>query len=149
MDISKNTSNLLLVDSSVLPEVFEKVVEAKKHLAMGKVKNNSEAAKLAGISRSAFYKYKDCVFVHNQEIDEKVVTISANLSDNPGVLSGIINEITKLGGNILTLNQNIPVDGVAPISISIRLEKDINLSDITEGLQKLSGIVDLKIRATR
>ncbi len=149
MDISKNTSNLLLVDSSVLPDVFEKVVEAKKLLAMGKVKNNSEAAKLAGISRSAFYKYKDCVFVHNQEIDEKVVTISANLSDNPGVLSGIINEITKLGGNILTLNQNIPVDGVAPISISIRLEKDINLSAITEGLQKLSGIVDLKIRATR
>ena len=149
MDKMNNTSNLLLVDSSVLPDVFEKVVEAKKLLATGQVKNNSEAAKQAGISRSAFYKYKDFVFVHNQEIDEKVVTVSASLNDNPGVLSSVINEITRLGGNILTLNQNIPVDGVAPVSISIRLERNIDLIDITNELRRINGIVDLKIRATR
>ena len=64
-------SRLLLVDSSVLPEVFLRVVEAKRMLAVGQVRSLSEAAKAAGISRSALYKYKDCVFVHNEALDDK------------------------------------------------------------------------------
>ena len=72
-------SRLLLVDSSVLPEVFLRVVEAKRMLAVGQVRSLSEAAKAAGISRSALYKYKDCVFVHNEALDDKVITLSARL----------------------------------------------------------------------
>ena len=52
----------LLVDADVLPEVFVKVLQAKELLASGAVSNISAAAKQAGISRSAFYKYKDTVF---------------------------------------------------------------------------------------
>ena len=49
----------LLVDSSALPDVFLKVLQAKELLASGSVSNISTAARQAGISRSAFYKYKD------------------------------------------------------------------------------------------
>ena len=52
----------LLVDSSALPDVFLKVLQAKELLASGSVSNISTAARQAGISRSAFYKYKDYVF---------------------------------------------------------------------------------------
>ena len=46
----------LLVDVSVLPEVFLKVLKAKELLAAGNAKNVSAATKMAGLSRSAFYK---------------------------------------------------------------------------------------------
>ena len=87
----------------------------------GQGRSLSEAAKAAGISRSALYKYKDCVFVHNEALDDKVITLSARLEDRPGVLSGLLNSLSEQQGNILTVNQNIPVDGVAAVSVSARL----------------------------
>lgn len=143
------TSKLLLVDACVLPEVFEKVVEAKRLLAVGIAKNLSDAAKTAGISRSAFYKYKDYVFMHNENIDEHVVTVNASLIDRPRVLSGMINELSTIGANILTVNQNIPVDGVAPVSISARLGKDIDVTQMISRLNSLDGIVEVKVLTTR
>ena len=52
----------LLVDAAVLPEVFLRVLEAKELLASRRARNISAAVKMAGLSRSAFYKYKDCVY---------------------------------------------------------------------------------------
>lgn len=146
---NKNQPRLLLVDASVLPDVFERVVEAKRLLAVGKVKNLSEAAKEAGISRSALYKYKDYVFMHNENIDERVITLNTNLVDRPGVLSGIINELSVIGANILTVNQNIPVDGVAPVSISARLGLDIDVDRAMRRLEELDGVVEVRVLTTR
>ncbi|MEG0542348.1 MAG: ACT domain-containing protein [Angelakisella sp.] len=146
---NKNQPKLLLVDASVLPDVFERVVEAKRLLAVGKVKNLSEAAKEAGISRSALYKYKDYVFMHNENIDERVITLNTNLVDRPGVLSGIINELSLIGANILTVNQNIPVDGVAPVSVSARLRMDIDVDQAMHRLEQLDGVVEVRVLTTR
>lgn len=146
---NKNQPKLLLVDASVLPDVFERVVEAKRLLAVGQVKNLSEAAKEAGISRSALYKYKDYVFMHNENIDERVITLNTNLVDRPGVLSGIINELSLIGANILTVNQNIPVDGVAPVSISARLGLDIDVDQAMRRLEELDGVVEVRVLTTR
>lgn len=55
-------TSLMLIDSKVLPEVFSKVLHAKKLLADGECKDISEAVKKAEISRSAFYKYRDYSF---------------------------------------------------------------------------------------
>ncbi|MEG2086748.1 MAG: ACT domain-containing protein [Angelakisella sp.] len=144
-----NHPRLLLVDVSVLPDVFERVVEAKRLLAVGKVKNLSEAAKEAGLSRSALYKYKDYVFMHNENIDERVVTMNSNLVDRPGVLSGLINELSLLGANILTVNQNIPVDGVAPVSISARLAVTADVEQMMARLASLDGVVEVRVLTTR
>ena len=133
-------SRLLLVDSSVLPEVFLRVVEAKRMLAVGQVRSLSEAAKAAGISRSALYKYKDCVFVHNEALDDKVITLSARLEDRPGVLSGLLNSLSEQQGNILTVNQNIPVDGVAAVSVSARLPLPMAIETLRQNLLSLPGV---------
>ncbi|MEG1942518.1 MAG: ACT domain-containing protein [Angelakisella sp.] len=146
---NRNQPKLLLVDARVLPDVFERVVEAKRLLAVGKVKNLSEAAKEAGISRSALYKYKDYVFMHNENIDERVITLNTNLEDRPGVLSGIINELSHIGANILTVNQNIPVDGVAPVSMSARLGADIDVDVAMRRLEQLDGVVEVRVLTTR
>lgn len=108
----------IIVDADLLPEVLLKVIEAKKMLSHGKAKNSSEAARLAGISRSAFYKYKDGVAVYNDESRDKIVNYYMTLMDKPGVLSNVLAVLSKYGANVLTLNQNIPIDGASPCTIS-------------------------------
>ena len=108
----------IIVDADLLPEVLLKVIEAKKMLSQGKAKNSSEAARLAGISRSAFYKYKDGVAVYNDESRDKIVNYYMTLMDKSGVLSNVLAILSKYGANVLTLNQNIPIDGASPCTIS-------------------------------
>ena len=136
---------MLLVSEEVLPAVFGRVVEAKRLLAVGRVKNLSEAAKASGISRSALYKYKDHVFVYNEDIDQGVCTITANLEYRHGILSALINRFAQEGANILTVNQNIPADGVAPVSISARLGAGSGAEAMLEQIRSLEGVVEVKL----
>ncbi|MEM1483670.1 ACT domain-containing protein [Oscillospiraceae bacterium PP1C4] len=135
----------LLVDAQVLPDVFSKVVQAKMYLAQGKVKSSSQAAQMAGISRSAFYKYKDSVYMYDERMNENIVTFYLTLEDRPGVLSSMLGELYKAGANIITVNQNIPVDGVAIVSVSARTgNASLSRSEILDMLGSLDGIVEAK-----
>lgn len=139
-------SPYLLVDSKVLPEVFLKVVQAKQLLAQGKVKNLSEATKAAGISRSAFYKYKEHVFTYQDTGTRQMATLTAELADQPGMLSEVLAILSQNGANILTINQNIPMDSVAPISISMRTDSLVaDIEALSRQLQALDGVVNLRI----
>ncbi len=132
----------LLVDSKVLPEVFLKVLEAKTLLAKGKAKNSSEAARMSGISRSAFYKYKDSIHEYDLRMRGSMLTLYISLEDEPGVLSNVMNCIYSMGGNIITINQNIPADGVAPVTISLRFNDDqLGSAQLINSLQKLKGVI--------
>lgn len=139
-----NEEKYLLVDERVVPEIFKKVLEAKKYIATGKAKNSSEAVKLANISRSAFYKYKDRVMEYNSQTANNIITLYLMMEDVPGVLSSVINHLAEYGANILTINQNIPSDGVAAVTISIRTT-DVTLEEeqLFERLRKLRGVVRL------
>lgn len=111
--------NYYLVDSSILPEVYTKVIKAKNLLLSEEAKSVSEAVRIAGISRSAYYKYKDCIFEYNAQ-GEKTATINARLEDNVGVLSSVMNELYLFGANILSVNQSEPVNSIASVSITVR-----------------------------
>lgn len=135
----------LLVDSRVLPDVFYKVVYAKRLLAKGKARSSSEAAKMADISRSAFYKYKDCVFPYESKMGDSIATFSATLEDEPGVLASLIAELYRVGANILTVNQSIPVDGVAPVTVSARtMGVVMNDDELMSVLRSIPGVVDIR-----
>lgn len=129
----------IIVDAELLPEVLLKVIEAKRMLSQGKAKNSSEAARLAGISRSAFYKYKDGVAVYGGDRENKIVTYYLTLMDNPGVLSNVLTVLSKCGANVLTINQNIPLDGAAPVTISFSTG---NLRTDGHGLREAIRSVD-------
>ena len=132
----------LLVDERVVPDIFKKVLEAKKYLATGKAKNSSEAVRLANISRSAFYKYTDRVMEYNSSSSNSIVTFYLTMEDIPGVLSSVINHLAEYGANILTINQNIPSDGVAAVTVSIRMT-DVTLEEeqLIQRLRALKGVV--------
>ena len=132
----------LVVETSALPEVFQRVVYAKQLLEQGKTNNISQAARMAGISRSAIYKYRDAVFPYVREMSGMVVSYYILLRDKPGMLSAIIAELYKNGANILTINQNIPVDGMAPVSISVSLDgtssSDIEILNTIRNMEGVS-----------
>ncbi len=132
---------LLLVDASVLPDVFSKVLEAKEYLQTGHAATAAEAARMAGISRSAFYKYKDAVFPYDAERSGSILTVHLILRDRPGVLSSVLSAFAAAGGNILTVNQNIPAGGVASVSISARTDRlDRSVKAFIQSLQELPGV---------
>ena len=130
-----------LIEEDVVPEIFIKVLQAKRYVATGKAKNASEAAEMADLSRSAFYKYKDKVLEYRMN-DSAVVTLYFSLEDVPGVLSNIINTLYECGANIVTVNQNIPSDGAAPVTISIRTT-DMTLEEepLMERLYQCHGVI--------
>lgn len=132
---------LLLVDASVLPDVFEKVLAAKQLLASGDAQTASEAARKAGLSRSAFYKYKDMVFPYDANGGGQILTVHFVLSDRPGVLSAVLTAFASAGANVLTVNQNIPADGAATVSISARTDRlGLPIETFLQQLYQLQGV---------
>ena len=120
-----------LVSAEALPEVFIKVAEAKRMLQVGEADTAGEAARLVGISRSAFYKYKDAVQPFQNMRAGHIITFYALLKDIPGVLSNYLSIFANSGANILTINQTVPTNGCAGVTISAET------SDMVEGLEEL------------
>jgi len=130
-----------LVDSAILPEVFSKVIEVKKILSTGKVKTVNDAVKEVGISRSAFYKYRDYVFPFYETSRGKVITLFFVVEDFSGILSSIINIIAEANANILTINQNIPINGLADVTISIEtFEMKEDIQNMMAEIRKIEGV---------
>lgn len=141
-----NSGKLVVVNSTVLPEIILKVLEAKRIKARGDVKSSADACRKIGISRSAYYKYKDFVFAYEEKLTNKIVSLYLVLKDEKGALSSILTSLYEMGANILTVNQNIPIDSVATVTISVKLESDtLNTSDIKNRLSALGCVVDVKI----
>lgn len=131
----------LLVETSVLPEVFLKVVKAKEFLATGAAEHTSEAVRMAGLSRSAYYKYKDSVAPYQGKKSGKLITVHAVLQDRPGVLMALISAFYTAGANILTVNQNIPVKDAALVSISARVDSmKITIDELLTSLRSIAGV---------
>lgn len=139
-------NKFLMVNIGVLPAVFTGVMRAKELLASGEATSAAQAARMAGISRSAFYKYKDCVFQMGERTEGRIVNINAVLKDKAGVLSSFISQLYRSGMNIVTVNQGIPVNGAAQVSVSVKTadggtDIDRLISDISE----LEGVVSVNI----
>ena len=103
------------------------------------------AAKAAGISRSAFYKYKDFVHEYNTRLSDSIMTVSVSLMDEPGMLASVLSAVSGSGANILTVHQNIPTDSVAPVSISMRTNQlNCTEEEMLVRLRELPGVLDAK-----
>ena len=130
-----------IVSGDMLPEAAVKTVEAKRLLKNGEVHTMSEAAR---ISRSVFYKYKDKVHPFYDRGIDRTVTLYAQLQDRAGVLSSFLGIFAGAGANILTMNQNIPVDGTASISVTAQTgELVMELSELLEQLRASEGVVEV------
>ena len=141
-----DAQQLVLVDKRALPEVFSKVLQAKSYLAKEEARNSTDACRLAGLSRSAFYKYKDSVFFYEDRDERRVMTYSLYLSDDPGVLLSVLRQLSDFHVNILTVSQNIPVDRVAVVTISFRMngEEELDETAMDRAICAIPGVVRAK-----
>lgn len=134
----------LVIDEKVLPDVFQKVVLANGFLENGEARNTSEATKMAGISRSVFYKYKDAVFPYVMRETNEMLTVQMVLIDRPGVLMNLLAFFYQANANILTVNQNIPVRGRALVSISAKINRmTMTPEEFLEGLRSVDGVIKI------
>jgi len=137
-----------IVEAEALPEIIRKVAQAKQLLEMGEESTVNAAAKAVGISRSAFYKYKDTVRPFNDMLHGRIVTIQVMLRDEPGALSGILHLSAAPGVNILTITTNIPVNGRAAVTITAEtsgVQQPLE-SLLAEG-EKTTGVLRCEILA--
>ena len=137
-----------IVDAGALPDIFLKVAEAKRMLETGEVGTVNLATRRVGISRSAFYKYKDAVRPFNDMLHGRIVTFQVLLKDQPGALSGALNVLAGTGVNILTINQNIPVNGCAVVTMTAETSalRD-SLEEVLDSLSAGPGVVKCEILA--
>ena len=141
-------SKLFIVDGELLPEIFLKVIEAKEYLQTGQCATVGAAAEKAGISRSAFYKYKNGIMPFRDMKGEQVVTMSLITHDKPGVLSGVLSIFADSGANILTINQSIPTDGVGMVTLSITTEElRLPLEELFARVEALPSVVRFELLA--
>ncbi|MCR5199978.1 MAG: ACT domain-containing protein [Saccharofermentans sp.] len=130
-----------LVDKKVLPEVFIKVMEVKQRLNTGESSSVNEAVRKTGLSRSAYYKYKDSVLPFFEATNGKKVTLLITVENFQGILSSIINVISATKASILTINQNIPINGLADISISLDTASMFgSVEDIMNDINRIAGV---------
>lgn len=130
----------LLIDASILPDVYTRVIKAKNLLLSGEASSVSQAAKIAGISRSAYYKYKDKVIEYKNDL-QGTATFGAKLQDNAGVLSSVMNEIYLAGANVLSINQSSPVNDIASVSITVSLsDSTLTTEEILTKIKEVGGV---------
>ena len=137
-----------IVAANALPEIFVKVAEAKRMMQTGEADTVGDATKKAGISRSAFYKYKDSVQPFNDMKAEHIITFYGMLKDNTGVLSHVLGIFASSGANILTINQSIPTNGCAAVTISAETSAMENsLEQLITDVSALDNVIKFEILA--
>lgn len=127
-----------LVREDVLTESMKKTLKAKFLLESGKVDQVNDAVAQVGLSRSAFYKYRDSVFAFHSLVKEKIITLFIFLQDRSGALSEVLKTVADLGCNVLTINQTIPLQGRANVTLSI--ETGAMVVELSELLEKIEAV---------
>ena len=146
MEKTTQKKKYFVVRERAVPEVLLKVVQAKKLLDSEKVSTVQEAAEQTGISRSSFYKYKDDIFPFHEETRGKTITFIIQMDDEPGILSVVLQTIAHFHGNILTIHQSIPINGIATLTLSADiLPGEGDAEAMIEEIESQEGIHYLKI----
>ena len=144
--MSKPEGKYLKVRADILPEAILKTAQVKELLARGEAATVNEAVEKVELSRSAFYKYKDGVFPFFEASQGRIITLSLLLEHKTGVLSTVLNTIAQVSGNILTINQSLPLQGMATATISLETAQLVEGLDILmSSIEAIDGVksVDL------
>ena len=137
-----------IVEASALPEVFLKVAEAKRLLSVGEASTVNEATQRTGISRSAFYKYRDAVLPFQNMMTGRIITFQLLLHDGAGILNSILTLFAEYNANIITINSIVPTNGTAVVTVSAEtMDLTISLEELLHQLNNFRGVVKAEVLA--
>ncbi len=99
------------------------------------------------MSRSTYYKYKDYIKPFFEKSKDSVFNVYLLLKDEPGVLSKVLDLIASTGVNVLTIIQNIPIDGLARATLSLQVNKNTgkNFEEMLNNIRNTNGVKDIRI----
>ena len=142
----KVQSGFFLVQEQILPEAIKKTIRVKEMLKRGDARTINEAVDSMGLSRSAYYKYKDYVFPFYEASRNKIISLTLILEHKKGVLSSVLNTISADSGSVLTINQGIPLQGVANATVSIETANlAVDLEALLDKLRMVDGVKRLEV----
>jgi chorismate mutase len=142
---SKDQVTSFIINRDILPEAILKTAQAKELLIRGDALTVNEAVDKVGISRSAFYKYRDGIAPYYQAGREKIIALTILLEHRSGILSNVLNTVAALKGNILSINQGMPVQGVALATMSVNMTAVKDIESLIAKLQQQEGVKRVEI----
>ena len=146
--MNDHNAKLYIVEANVLPEIFIEVSRAKELLETGEVSTVAEAVSRVGISRSAFYKYKDAIRPFRSMKRDQVITLSVIMRDKLGTLSSVLAIFAGINANILTINQSIPTSGVAIVTISfVPEDPSVTMDMLRARIEELPAVIRIELLA--
>lgn len=143
-DVSEH--RYFLVREDLLTEAMQKTLEAKQLLQSGEVSSIWDAVKKVGLSRSAFYKYRDAVFPFHSIVQERILTIFLQLEDRKGTLATLLHTVAEGKCNVLTIHQTIPIQGRANVTLSLDVTAmSIELDDFIQQMKRLDFVESAEV----
>ncbi|MBZ5201230.1 ACT domain-containing protein [Planomicrobium chinense] len=129
-----------LVREDVLTEAMQKTLEVKRLLQRDRM-SILDAVNKTGLSRSAFYKYRDAVFPFHSIVRERILTVFLQLEDRSGTLAMLLHTVAEARCNILTIHQTIPIQGRANVTLSLDVTAmEMELDAFLQQLKKLDFV---------
>lgn len=143
---SEEKREYFIVDRRILPTSIQNVIKVNDLIQQEKI-SKYEAIKRVGLSRSTYYKYKDYIKPFFESGKEKVFSIHLALVDEPGILARILDVIASHDMNILTIIQNIAIDGIGRATISVQTTENIlrKIEGMLEIISEIEGVKELRI----
>jgi len=141
-DDLKREKKFYLVREDILPEAIVKTARAKELMAQRGNVPVAEILERVGLPRSTFYKYRDGVFSFLDTGLMKIINLSLELKHEAGILSRVLNYVASQSGNILAINQNLPLRGTANVTLSVDIEEmKIGVEELLTGLAAIEGVL--------
>ena len=138
----------LIVHKKILPVYYDKVLDARRMLEGGAVKDVSAAVRETGISRSTYYKYKDYIFSPGSGDAGRKAVVSMLLSHEIGVLSTALNRLSSLGASVLTISQSMPIRDVASVVMTLDIgAMSLSVEQSIAELSSIAGVESVQLVA--
>lgn len=138
----KREKKFYLVREDILPEAILKTARAKELMVQRGNIPVAEALEQVGLPRSTFYKYRDGVYSFLDTGTMRIINLSLELRHESGILSRVLNYVASQSGNILTINQNLPLRGMANVTISVDIEDlRVGVEELLAGLEGIDGVL--------
>ena len=146
--MQKREPKFYLVEGGAMPEILLRVLQAKELLETRQSKTVAEAVQEAGLSRSAFYKYRDAVSPFLDVTSRRMITFHILLKNRTGALSAMLGIFSNFGANILTINQSIPVRGRAVVTITLETQGvTAELDRLLEAVEQYPEVINIDVMA--
>jgi len=146
--VTAGTPQFFIIDRAIVSDTLIRVVEAKRLMREDSSLSVSDATRMAGVSRSAFYKYKD--FIHHFNVDSlgRNLTFSFDVRNIAGQLSRALNAIAESGANILTINQTIPINDICSIVVTVETTSmNETAQQMIDRLRNTEGMFNIRVLA--